>query len=205
VSEHGVGSLAYPRVVGWGEERDGRADASDVRDPRAFVTEHYLVLCRPLTSYLKRRLGSATDAEELTQDVFLRLYVHVRAGHVVTNVRAWTFAVARHLIVDARRRGHGNPIWASAAPDDIACPAETIDRFLDRMDRRATVEAAIAALPTLQRQCLAMRAEGLRLKEIAAALDCTISTVASSLQRAVVNVRRRIEDEQTAPARSPQR
>jgi RNA polymerase sigma-70 factor, ECF subfamily len=205
VSEHGVGSLAYPRVVGWSEERDERADASEIRDPRAFVTEHYLVLCRPLTGYLRRRLRSETEAEELTQDVFLRLYVHVRAGHTVTNVRAWTFAVARHLVVDARRRGHSNPVCASTTPDDIACPAETIDSFLDRKDRRAIVEAAIAALPTLQRQCLAMRAEGLRLKEIAAALDCTISTVASSLQRAVNNVRRRIDDEQAGHIRSSQR
>jgi RNA polymerase sigma-70 factor, ECF subfamily len=196
LSEDGVGSLRYPQVVRW---TDDRADLSEARDTCAVVTGYYLALQPSLNRFIRWRIGNRADAEELTQEVFLRLYVHLRAGHTVSNVRAWTFAVARHMIVDARRRHGADPIWNAAEAIDVPCEREAIDLRIERLQREAVIHAAIEDLPTLQRQCLTLRADGLRLREVAETLNCTISTVASSLQRAFTNVRRRLAREQSQP------
>jgi RNA polymerase sigma-70 factor, ECF subfamily len=193
VSEDGIGSLPYPQVVGWS---DDQADLHEARNTRAVVTQHYLALQPSLKRFIGWRLRNRADAEELTQEVFLRLYVHLRAGHTVSNVRAWTFAVARHMVVDAKRRSRIDPMRDAVDPTDFPCEREGIDMRLERLHRDAMIEAAIDDLPALQRQCLTLRANGLRLREVAETLDCTISTVASSLQRAFVNVRRRLACDQ---------
>ena len=84
----------------------GRSSASDLRDSgqlEAKVTELFTMLHRPVLRYVLAILGDRGTAEDVTQDVFLRLYVSLRRGEDIVHIRAWVFQVAYRLTMDVIR------------------------------------------------------------------------------------------------------
>src|SRR5580693_4500528 len=71
---------------------------------RQRVTKAFELLRDPVYRYLFRVLENSEEAEDLTQEVFLRLYAHLHKGHTVANIRAWVFRVAHNLAIDRQRR-----------------------------------------------------------------------------------------------------
>jgi RNA polymerase sigma-70 factor (ECF subfamily) len=126
------------------------------------------------------------EAQDLAQDVFLRLYVTLRKGERVENHRAWVFRVAHNLGLNARTRRRETvraeeiQISAGSSPEADAIEA----------DRSQRLRAAVAELSPQQRQCLHLRAEGLRYHEIASALGVTTSTVNEFVRRAISKLRK---------------
>jgi RNA polymerase sigma-70 factor (ECF subfamily) len=81
--------------------------------------------------------------------------------------------------------------FVSSAPEDLAArdaiadPRDGPEELLLRREKMARVHAGICALSEQQKQCLYLRAEGFRYREIAGILEVTISTVVESLRRAI--------------------
>src|SRR5689334_6292589 len=74
---------------------------ADERPPARSVEEqvslHFLELNTPVYRYLSYACRHQSDAEELTQEVFLRLYRALEANERIESVRHWIFRVARNL------------------------------------------------------------------------------------------------------------
>jgi RNA polymerase sigma-70 factor (ECF subfamily) len=123
----------------------------------------------------------AADGEEVIQEVFLALFQHLRAGKARDNLRAWLFQVCHNRALKLRHRKPAPVLTLEAAPtpEEQAIARQTKER----------VAAAIRALPEQERACLALRAEGLRYREIAAVLGISLGGVAMALTRAVERVR----------------
>jgi RNA polymerase sigma-70 factor (ECF subfamily) len=129
------------------------------------------------------------EAEEIIQDTFLRLYRHLHSGGREDNLRSWIFRVAHNIgINELKRLNYLGP----RNPQQLADPSElSIDQALNpeelllRKERIVRTHAAISALSERQKQCLYLRAEGFRYREIAELLGVTISTVAELLHRAI--------------------
>ena len=68
------------------------------------VASAFELLRDPVYRYLFRVLDNAEEAEDLTQEVFLRLYSYLCKGQRLGNVRAWVFHVAHNLAVDQQRK-----------------------------------------------------------------------------------------------------
>src|SRR5258706_12501244 len=68
------------------------------------VAEIFELLRDPVYRYLFRVLENTQEAEDLTQEVFLRLYSYLHNGQTVVNIRAWVFRVAHNLAIDQQRR-----------------------------------------------------------------------------------------------------
>ena len=117
------------------------------------------------------------DADEVVQEVFLALLHHLRANKPRTNLRAWLFQVAHNQAAKSRRRP---PVEQLPPPD----PAPTPEALAIDAQRRLRIAAVIAALPPKDRACLALRAEGLRYREIAEILGISVPGVALALDRA---------------------
>ncbi|MGH9915795.1 MAG: RNA polymerase sigma factor, partial [Pyrinomonadaceae bacterium] len=65
----------------------------------------------PIYRYLVTTFGNPAEAEEITQEAFLRLYRHLHGGQSVDDARAWIFRVAHNLAVDQlKERTHIAPI-----------------------------------------------------------------------------------------------
>lgn len=131
------------------------------------------------------------QAQEATQDVFLRLYVALRKQQEpILNQRAWVFRVAHNLGLTLRTRETAMlPLGAeleATLPDRGLSPESSL---LDR-EKLQQVHRALQDLSPQQRQCMYLRAEGLRYQEIADSLGITVSTVAEFLKRAVTRLRK---------------
>jgi RNA polymerase sigma-70 factor, ECF subfamily len=156
------------------------------------ITSLYEEFRTPLYRYLLS-LGLVTqDVEEIVQDTFLRLYQHLHGGGAEENLRAWLYRVAHNLSVNSRKsRSRLTEIspefWEhlSQSISDVALGPE--EQFLHK-ERMARVQKTLGELSWLQRECIHLRVEGFRYREIAEVLGVSGATVSSSLRNAIARL-----------------
>ena len=133
-----------------------------------------------LVRYLTRRLGDRDWAEEVAQETFLR----AMRQDVVTNERAWLFAVATNLVRDEarkheRRRRHLQLLAEEERDAHVPEPMTA-----ERAEEAAFARRALETLAERDRNALLMREEGLDYNEIASALELSVGSVGTTLARA---------------------
>jgi RNA polymerase sigma-70 factor (ECF subfamily) len=137
--------------------------------------------------YLLCRSMSPSEAEEIVQEAFLRLYHHLASGGKEDNLRAWLFRVAHNIgINEIKKRKYADEFLSRQWTDLDSAPNP--EEALLHNERLSRVSHAISTLSEQQRQCLYLRAEGLPHREIADILGVNVSTVAQSLHRAIKKI-----------------
>ncbi len=133
------------------------------------------------------------EAQEITQDSFLRLYETLLAGCVVENARAWLFQVAHNLAVNSMKAAE----YANrrTMPMDLQDSVPIVERRLIEEERYQRMQEALENLSDQQRACLALRVEGLRYKEIGEVLGVSTSTVSEFLRRAIARLRNALNEQ----------
>lgn len=134
------------------------------------------------------------QAQEATQEVFLRLYVALKRGEQIHNHRAWIFRVAHNYGLKLRARQNVEPRYDPALECKLADPATNPEQSLSDRERLLKLNQAIQGLSEQQRRCLYLRMEGLRYSEIGAVLGISASTVGEFLRRAISRLRK-VRDE----------
>jgi RNA polymerase sigma-70 factor, ECF subfamily len=152
---------------------------------------------RPLFNFIRRMIGPATDAEDLVQEVFLRVYRHRDRFRAGKPFRPWLYGIATNRCKDflryQRHRRHASlqaPVSnnpdAAVLGDAIADTAPGPDALAQAGEMRARLEAALQALPLKHRTVFLMaRYDGLPYLEIARALRIPVGTVKSRMNKAV--------------------
>lgn len=163
----------------------GRADVTPARDAPDALARHY----GPLVFRAAYRvLGDAAQAEDVQQDVFLRL-VEKPPGPV-ESWAAYLAASASRAAIDALRRRHR---WWARLPllrMQSSASAPSPEAVSLQAEQARQLRAALAALSRREAECFSLRyLEGLDIAEIAHALDVSANTVNVTLHRA----RRRLE------------
>lgn len=135
----------------------------------------------PLLRYCAHLLRHHHDAEEVVQDVLLRL-ADGRGPAATEATAVWLFRCARNRCIDLRRKRRPAAIGETEAA--VAAPPVGDDSDL---------QEAIAALPAAEREALVLTAiDGLGYREVAAILGCAVGTVASLRGAAIGKLRRRL-------------
>ncbi len=136
--------------------------------------------------YLVAILRNPSTAEEITQEAFLRLYACLRDGQDITNVRSWVFRVARNLALNEHAGSRFLEIEEPVSLDRLRDGSESALLDLEQSFlQRERIQIAMRELSPQQRECLALRAEGFRYREIAQILGINLSTVGQSLRRGI--------------------
>jgi len=148
-------------------------------------------------AFLIHMLGSVEEAEDLTQETFVKVFAEAGRYRAEGLFRSWLFRIAGNL---ARSRLRRRKIlrWIRFDPGahDVAAAGPTPDVALAQRERAAAVRAAIAGLPARQREALTLhRYRGLTYREIAAAMGTTVPGVESLIQRALATLRARLSAE----------
>lgn len=155
------------------------------------ITSLFEALRNSIFSYLAAVFGrgSANDIEDITQDAFLQLHRALQKGHQIENPRAWLFRVAHNLAINRlKSRQFIAPLddleW-EAICQKLPDPGITPEQRTQRLEDFAIVHEALKRLSLAERQCLHLRAEGLRYKEIGEILNMSVPSVGKALRKAI--------------------
>jgi RNA polymerase sigma-70 factor, ECF subfamily len=148
-------------------------------------------LRNPLLRYVISLGLSVHDGEEIIQEVFLALFRHLQLGRSRRNLRGWVFRVSHNLALKQRTANQKDPATLDSdevqrQPDASPNPEEQAANN----QRRQRMQAVLRALPEQDRCCLHLRAEGLRYREIAAALGISLGAVSIALTRSLSRMER---------------
>ena len=136
---------------------------------------------RPLWQYVRRMTGRDDEAQDLLQEVWLRVIRGIARLRDGSRFRGWLFGIARRVLMDRLRREYAAPPAADVDLGDVPAAAEVLDREADLM----LLESALAGLPAIERDVLALfYLRDLSLAELADALNVPVGTVKSRLFRA---------------------
>lgn len=150
----------------------------------AIVNQYEAPLLRYVAGLLPADAGE--EAEDIVQNAFLRLHGQVgkNGEDSVRNMRTWLYCVSRNLVMDARRKA----VSARKARERLEKEADLSpagEDMLDELTRREACEQAMAALgdlPDKQREAVFLKVtQDLKLREIAAIMDTSVSGVAYHL------------------------
>jgi len=181
-----------------GSDPELLARIADARDPQALETL-YDRYARPVYSVLLRVVGDRAAADELQQEVFLKLW---RNAQTFDRARAsalpWLLTLARNAALDRvrtkaerqRRREFGDDESSTALQSAPHASARHDEAWLDRRRLAEQVSEALEQLPEPQRRALELAYfEGLSQTEIAAQLDAPLGTVKSWVRKALLRLR----------------
>jgi RNA polymerase sigma-70 factor (ECF subfamily) len=138
-------------------------------------------------SYLLCFRVPAGRAQELTQDSFLKLYLKMSQGEQIENPRAWLYRVAHNFALRFHEREPAFDELSANFPAPETAPDP--ERALIELERRSALLRAIRDLSPQQRNCLHLRVQGLRYREISDVIGISSSTVGEFLRRAVARLK----------------
>jgi RNA polymerase sigma-70 factor (ECF subfamily) len=141
--------------------------------------------------FLIHMLGSVEDAEDLLQDTFVQVFRKAGSYRPAGLFKSWLFKIAGNL---ARSRLRRRKVLKWVRFDPVFHEPEDSgrgpDETLERDQQAAAVNRALDRLPARQKQALVLnRFQGLRYREVAAAMDTTVPGVESLIQRALAALR----------------
>ena len=142
-----------------------------------------LPLKNKIFRFAKRLLDIHADAEDLTQEVFIRLWnKRSDLGHV-QNLEAYTMLVTKNMCIDKIR---GAKMVMRPLPDQATLSAGTDPgRNTDQRDQKTLINLLIGQLPEQQKMVIQLRdIEGYEFEEIAAITGMTENTARVNLSRA---------------------
>ena len=153
-------------------------------------------------SVLRLMIGNRDLAEDLTQDVFLRVFRARKTYTPGSKFSTWLFTIANNVALNAIRRQKRKPEYQFAPVGESSNGMPTIDqtvpensammptRQLDHQELRETVRMAVDTLSENQRMAVLLnKFEGMNYVEIAQVMKLTPQAVKSLLCRARTNLR----------------
>lgn len=144
--------------------------------------------------YLYARLRNREEAEDLTQEVFVRAYMALETFRRNSAWMPWMMRIARNLCFDALRSRRGRS-WEPLSDDWLDGSPTPESRTL-AAERRRQLDEALNALPEKYRTVLMMHyASALKAQEIAVALDLPETTVKGRIESGLRLVRKRLQRE----------
>ena len=157
-------------------------------------------------NYIWRMVSNRDDTEDLSQEVFVRVFTGIKSFRRESNLRTWLYRIATNLCVDKYRRARTEkhrlaPLEHqqdenSDSPGPLELADSTYDpqRICERTELQATVQAALWKLPDKLRSAILMHdMEGMSYEEIAEVLGCPVGTVKSRIYNARMQLHRRLE------------
>lgn len=144
--------------------------------------------------YAWRMVGEAQDAQDLTQETFLRAYRAFERLEPDSNVRAWLYRIATNVCLTfLKRRGRVNTVPLDVIP---VAGGENPHDAVSRKELLREVAEAVEALPTRQRAAIVQRKyQGLGYAEIAASLGISEETARAHVYQGLRKLRAQFRDQ----------
>ncbi len=160
---------------------------------------------RPMMHFLFRMVHNQAVAEELAQEVFLRVYRSRESYRAEAKFTTWLYRIATNLAVnharDTRRERGAQTVYLDAPDEesgttpDVADDRPTVEQRILRDERMGAIRAHVMALPDRQRMAVLMhKYQGLDYRQIGEVLRLSESATKSLLFRAYQTLREKLKD-----------
>lgn len=163
---------------------------------------------KPLFNFIYRLIGNRASAEDIFQEVFLRVIKGIARYRHQKKFASWLYRIANNLIIDTLRKQKREKVisWETkikeskgeslSLKDTIPDKKYLPDSHLEREELRNKLEEAIESLPLEQCQVFILREHSqLPFKEIASLLNCSLNTALGRMHYALKNLRSQLKEE----------
>jgi len=181
-------------VTDLSNDHDSSDDALVVRGARGDREALHLLVERwerPVFAFIVKMVGSREDAQDLTQEVFVRVCRSAHRYRPSGRFQSWILRIAGNIVrTRLRRRRILRWVRFDAADHDSPSTPAANDASLEKLETRRTVHSALLDLPDRQRRAIALRYfDELSYQEVADAMGVSVSAVDSLLHRALAALR----------------
>jgi RNA polymerase sigma-70 factor (ECF subfamily) len=152
-----------------------------------------------------RLTGNSADAEDVTQDAYVRAWHNFDSYDATRSFEGWLFRIITNRVIDLRRRQKRVPMYSLDSPihgdedgqplaHEFAAPDSDPEQIVVGPVMEEKLQKALAALPTDYRTAILLcDVEQRSYQEIADRMRCALGTVRSRIHRARVMLRKRLE------------
>jgi RNA polymerase sigma-70 factor (ECF subfamily) len=199
-------AMAYPKTWTGSEEVDNdlalveRALDNDLAAFEQLVSRYQ----NKIMAYVARMLNDHEEAEDVTQEVFIKAYRSLDSFRGASSFSTWLYRIATNLCIDRVRKRKRSPQQAYSLDEPFDKDEDGGGRDLpditnepslgvEREELRQQVRLTVAQMPEKLRSVLVMcDIQGMAYEQIAQVLDCPIGTVKSRLFHARADLARRL-------------
>lgn len=170
--------------------RESLIDFKDIESSIVVIyNDHYLDVYRFLVCFS----GNSSDAEDLTQEVFIRVLKSLSNFNSNNNLKTWIFSIAKHVAVDHYRRKRFTSIFKDGFFNQIESNDNKPDDELESNEMKKIVHEAISKLKPNYRAVVILRGiNEFSIKETSDILQCSESKVKVDYHRALKDLKKRL-------------
>jgi RNA polymerase sigma-70 factor, ECF subfamily len=199
-------AMAYPKTWTGNDESDSdlalveRALDNDLAAFEQLVSRYQ----NKIMAYVARMLNDHEEAEDVTQEVFIKAYRSLDSFRGASSFSTWLYRIATNLCIDRVRKRKRSPQQAYSLDEpfdkdedsggrDVPNITNEPSLGVEREELRQQVRLTVAQMPEKLRSVLVMcDIQGMAYEQIAQVLDCPVGTVKSRLFHARADLARRL-------------
>ena len=137
--------------------------------------------------------GNHHDAEDLSQEVFMKVYVSIKDFRGDSKLSSWLYRIAMNLCIDKSRRKRLKLVELDERIQEKPSPGLTPDAAIQSQAMQVQIQQALSKLPPRQRSIFVMRHYNeMMLREIAEVLEISEGTVKAQLFRAIQKLQKEL-------------
>ncbi len=153
---------------------------------------------KALYNFAYRLAGNTGDAEDITQEIFIKVWKNIKRYDQNYSVKTWLFAIARNTTIDWLRKKR-DLVFSDFDTDEgensllntLADPMPLSDEIMARAEDKKFLDHALNKLPLIYREVIVLRyQDGLTFNEIGTILGKPLDTVKSQHRRALIALRK---------------
>ena len=160
-----------------------------------FLIERYLKL---IYGFVYKNVGSEADAEDITQEVFVKIWKNIKKFDQEKNFKPWIFQIAKNTSIDFLRKKKSIPFskfenekGQNPLVDRIITPPVNL---IGKLSDERTLAMAMQNLNEKEQKVIILRnTDGLSFKEIAEVFNESVNTVKSRYRRSLMNLKKNIK------------
>lgn len=153
---------------------------------------HILPYKNKLFRFAMSIVGNATEAEDVVQEVFIKIWQNRQQISTLNSVEAWSMKLTKNLSLDKLRSKHRRTDGLENVVE-ISSREATPDRATELKDTMSRIKALMFQLPEKQRQILQLRdIEGMTYEEISQVLELPLNQIKVNLFRARKQIRAKL-------------
>ena len=162
-----------------------------------FLIARYL---KQVYGFVFKNVGNAGDAEDITQEVFIKVWKNIKKFKLEKNFKPWIFQIAKNTAIDFLRKKKTIPFsrfenekGQNALTENIAAkPLNLIEKISDKK----TLAAAMQNLTEKEQKVINLRnVDGLSFREIAESSNESVNTIKSRYRRSLINLKKELKNQ----------